>query len=175
MQGRTLTLTLTCVWAGLRAECEVFNLFSDQIPVEVQDSAEVLERGKKRQGLLPDFKLEVPSPTGETTATLAELKLIGAVRSRYPGGSRIKAVDRRAGLLAGEYRRKVANIDHQVLHVPEDQVSPLQRRLEGFGDLMGLVVGAFGEGSEDLHSLVQIMAESRLQVQGFARGREGSS
>ena len=31
------------------------------------------------------------------------------------------------------------------------------------------------EGSEDLHQLVHTMGESRLKVQGLARGREGSS
>ena len=38
----------------------------------------------------------------------------------------------------------------------------------------GLVVGAFGEGSDDLHSLVNTLAESRLRAQGLTRGREGS-
>ena len=36
-------------------------------------------------------------------------------------------------------------------------------------------MGAFGEGSEDLHSLLQIMGESRLRAQGLARGMEGSA
>ena len=61
-----------------------------------------------------------------------------------------------------------------MLATPRDQVGPLQRRLESFGDLKGLVVGAFGEGSEDLHNLIKTLAESRLKAQGLARGREGS-
>ena len=39
---------------------------------------------------------------------------------------------------------------------------------------MRLVVGAFGEGSEDLHSLVQTIAESKVNAMGLSRGREGT-
>ncbi len=163
-----------CTLARLPADCEVFGLFSHLIPADALEREEALERGRKRQGLLPDFKLELPNPLGGTSTTLAELKVLGAVRSRYPRGNRDKAVDRRARLLAGEYRRKVVTIDQQVLGTNRDQVGPLQRRLESFGELQGLVVGAFGEGSEDLHSLVQTLGESRLRAQGLAQGREGS-
>ena len=43
-----------------------------------------------------------------------------------------------------------------------------------FGDLVGLVVGAFGEGSEDLHSLIQNLAESKVNAMGLRRGRQAS-
>ena len=46
--------------------------------------------------------------------------------------------------------------------------------LESFGDLKGLVVGAFGEASEDIHDLINIISKSRLCAQGLALGREGS-
>ena len=53
---------------------------------------------------------------------------------------------------------------------------PVERKLEEFGDLMGLVVGAFGEVSEDFHHLINTMAESRVQKKerqrGLARGEE---
>ena len=42
-----------------------------------------LERGRGRQGLLPDFKMEIPSPAGEPIQILAELKIIGAVPKWY--------------------------------------------------------------------------------------------
>ena len=42
-------------WAGIRAECEVFNAFADVIP---QQGLSRIERGQRRQGLVPDFKLE---------------------------------------------------------------------------------------------------------------------
>ena len=164
-----------CLWSNLGADCEVFGLFSHLIPSHSLDQHQDLQRGRKRQGLLPDFKLDVPNPLGSTTSTLAELKLIGAVVSRYPRGCRDKAVDRRAGLLAGEYRWKVVAVDRSVLGIQRDQVDPLQRKLESFGDLKDLVFGAFGEGSEDVHELVNTLSKSRLRAQGLALGREGSA
>ena len=131
---------------------------------------EALQRGRNRQALLPDFKLNIQSLIEGTTNVLAELKVIGAFISRYPRGNMEKAVDRRARLLAGEYRRKVAAVDQKVLGTTRDQVGPLQRRLESFGRLQGLVVGVFGEGSEDLHNLVGSMAKSRKQAVGLALG-----
>ena len=67
-----------CVTSTIQAECEVFGLFRDLIPVGAMDNEEELERGRGRQGLVPDFRIELPSPAGEPTARLAELKIIGA-------------------------------------------------------------------------------------------------
>ncbi len=55
-----------------------------------------------------------------------------------------------------------------------EDTGPLQRRLESYGTLVCLVSGAWGEGSSDLHGLVQTIAEARLEKQGLARGRQGS-
>ena len=43
-----------------------------------------------------------------------------------------------------------------------------------YGELFGLVVGAFGEGSDDLHELIQILAEKKVGANGLRRGREAS-
>ena len=86
----------------------------------------------------------------------------------------MRAVDRRANLLSGEYRKKARDVDRQYVGTPEGEVGPVERKLEQYGDLQGLVVGAFGEGSEDLHNLVQVLAESRVEAIGLARGRPGS-
>ena len=81
------------------------------------------------------------------TMKLVELKVIGAVRTCYPVvGVTAKSIDKRANLLQGEYRRKVVKIDREVLNTPQGQTGPLQRRLEEFGVIKGLVVGVFGEG-----------------------------
>ena len=54
------------------------------------------------------------------------------------------------------------------------QTGPLVRRLEGFGKLEGLVVGPWGEGSKDLHSLVKTLAESQVAAKARSMGREAS-
>ena len=76
---------------------------------------EQLERGRGRQGLLPDFWLEIPSPAGEPNQRLAELKIIGAVSKWYPrnGGlsRKKKGVERRVVPLPGEYRNPLKKLD----------------------------------------------------------------
>ena len=56
----------------------------------------------------------------------------------------------------------------------EEHKGPIQRRLEEYGDLIGLCFGAWGEGSKQVHQLVQTLAESRLKFQGLQLGRPGS-
>ena len=51
----------------------------------------------------------------------------------------------------------------------------LFRRLESYGQLQGLVLGAFQEGNQDIHSLLETLADSQLRVKGLERGREDSS
>ena len=54
-------------------------MFKDLIPVQALDQEEEIGRGRGRHGLLPDFRLEIPSPAREPEQRLAELKIIGAV------------------------------------------------------------------------------------------------
>ena len=42
--------------SGLHAECEVFGLFKDLIPVEAMNQENNIQRGRGRQGLLPDLR-----------------------------------------------------------------------------------------------------------------------
>ena len=153
-------------------------MFRDLIPVQALHQEQELERGRGRQGLLPDFRLELPSPAGETTQRLAELKIIGAVPKWYPrsGGlaRRKKGVERRVVPLPGEYRNPLKKLDSKYHGTLDGQVGPLVRRLESYGKLLCLVMGTFQEGSKDLHSLLEHIADSKLKARGLARGREGS-
>jgi hypothetical protein len=171
-----MVLNSFCLTSNIRAECEVYGEFRDLIPVEALGEEE-LQRGRGRQGLLPDFKLELPTPEGDHDVKLAELKVIGAVDSWYPrsgfSARRSRGVERRATRLPGEYRRPLARLDQRYHATPVGQVGPLQRRLEGFGRLQGWVVGSFQEASKDLHHLLECLADSKLRARGLARGREG--
>ena len=82
------TLHSLCLASKLPVECEVHGLFSDLISQEAREVEGELQYGRGRQGLLPDFKLDLPPPTGGTEAPLAELNCIGAVQSGYPRGGR---------------------------------------------------------------------------------------
>ena len=52
---------------------------------------------------------------------------------------------------------------------------PVETKLGMLGEVRGVVVGAFGEGSEDLHSLIHHLAISRVRVAvaGPQKGRRG--
>ena len=56
--------------------------FRDLTPVQALGE-EGLQRGRGRQGLLPDFEMELPTPKGQSTNWLAELKVIGEAGSCY--------------------------------------------------------------------------------------------
>ena len=87
----------------------------------------------------------------------------------------MKAVDRRANLLMTEYRKKAKDMDRQFVGVEEGHgVGPVERKLGEYGELHGLVVGAFSEASEDMHNLIQCMAESRVAAADLQRGQPGA-
>ena len=83
-------------------------------------------------------------------------------------------MDRRSSRLPREYKTPLANLDRRYHGTLEGEVGPLVRRLERFCPLQGLVVGAFQEGSKDLHTLLDLLADSKLRAMGLARGREGT-
>ena len=87
-----LLLSSLCRWAGLPVRCEVFGLFAHLIP---QVGISRIERGRKRQGLVPDFQLGLRDERGEEKLVLAELKVISCCPTRYSPTHQVRAVDRR--------------------------------------------------------------------------------
>ena len=103
---------------------------------------------------------------------------INAGESRYPRGGdqgRLKAVDRRARQLQAEYERKLSKLDNQLHGTVDGQTGPLVRRLRSYPRLQSFVVGAFGEVSEDIHGLVNQLAQSREKYVSQTSGYSISS
>ena len=94
-----LTLYNLCNWAGLPVEMEVFNLFSRLIP---QQGLARIEKGRQRQGMVPDFKIVIPE-AGQTRPVLHELKVVSFGKTRYKPGWKDRAVDVRAAELHMKY------------------------------------------------------------------------
>ena len=132
-----------------------------------------MEWGRARQGLVPDFKLRLPTPEG-LTYHLAELKFVSAGVSWFPRGVAGKGTDRRANGLSTLYRQKLAPIDTRYHATPLGQTGPLVRRLQSYGRLEGLVVGPWGECSKDLHNLVKVLGDSKAAARARSRGRQTS-
>ena len=161
------------IW-DLECDAEIFGEFRHLIPAGALQEGGELGNARARNGKVPDLRYRLPlalaadhprrHAQGQPPRLLAELKVISAGPTWYPRGSKEKAVDRRARLLGGEYRRALAKLDRQFHRTAPNQAGPLQRRLEelvGEAGLQGLVVGRWGEGSRDLHNLVQGLAEAR--------------
>ena len=127
---------------------------------------------------MPDFMMEVTKENRRKQKELAELKVLCCCPSRYnmspaPPGDRdhVKAVDKRARVLTTEYRNKAKKVDMDFGGSVEGEVGRVERKLEDYGQVRGLVFGAFGEASEGVHELVQDLAVSRLQAVGLQQGR----
>ena len=168
-----VVLTNMCNEARVKVDCEVFGLFRDLIPAELAGPGGELQFARQRNGLCPDFKLRLPSADGPRDS-LGELKFISAGVTWYPIGSRAKAVEARAKTLPGTYRRPLERLDNLHHGRREGETGPLVRRLQSYGDLQCYVSGAWGEGSEALHSLVQTCAEARVAHLCRATGRQES-
>ena len=95
--------------------------------------------------------------------------------SRYARNTRAtnKAVDKRASTLSREYQNHAKSIDQVYGEVPRGVVGPVEARLLSFPPLRGWVFGAWGEASEDIHSLVHDLASARQKHQHLLDGRRG--
>ena len=162
-----------CLASKLPHDVEVYGLFAHLLPAVVTERGGDLEWARARQGLVPDFRLRIPTPQGPTDV-LAEVKTISAGTTWHPRGARGTGVDRRAALLEGEYRRKLQKYDRRFHNTAAGEVGPLVNLLQSFGKLEGLVVGPWGNGSKDLHDLVRVLAESRVAARVRGRGYEAS-
>ena len=83
-------------------------------------------------------------------------------------------MDKRASELNHEYILKARNTDQlQYCGTVPGTIGPVETKLGTLGEVKGVVVGAFGEGSDDLHSLIHHLAISRVRVAGPQKGRRG--
>ena len=115
--------------------------------------------------MVPDFKISIPQAGGRSEQQLWELKVVSSCATRYPRNPmpQGRAVDRRAKLLQGEYVAKARRADTKYGNTPVGQVGRMEQKLMNYGKVCGLVVGGWGEISEDFKELMQVMADNKLQ------------
>ena len=170
---------------GVGYSSEVHGVFTPVIPPAMQADARRFMQGRRgdalrgqRQGLVPDFKVELERLVdgASTTAALAELKMLHAGRSASNpiGGSTYKtsgdgahcvltghrrAVHVRAGKIQAERERDARRIDERFCGVQPGADGPVLNRLRSFGPIVGLVVGHFGEWNDGLERLVSLSCD----------------
>ena len=184
-----------CLWSGLPAQLEVYNLFTAHIN---QPGLSRAERARTLQGLVPDLRVTLPGAAipgagpgggggevaarvgapggnalaGQSTAVLYEAKIISNSCTRYNTNWEKRAVDVRAGKLPAEYLAKARAVDRRQGTAP-GQLGRVEAKLVSLGEVRGLVAGAWGEVSDDVHGLLDAMATSRVRLAGPGRGRRG--
>ena len=110
-----------------------------------------MERGRKVQSIVPDMRISIPEE-GNFVQRLHELKIISSSKTRYnphrQGQEAMRAVDKRASELNGEYITKARNTDRRYCGTAQDATGPVETKLGTLLEVKGLVVEAFGEGSD---------------------------
>ena len=157
-------------WAGMDAEVEVFNLFAGSI---LQEGLSRMERGRKVQSIVPDMRISIPEE-GNLVPRLHEIKMISSSKTKYTihreGQEAARAVDKRAGELNAEYQAKTKHMDQTYCGTPRDTIGPVELKLGSLGRVHGIVIGAFGEASEDLHSLIHHL---KSKIRRTSNGKKG--
>ena len=68
---------------------------------------------------------------------------------------------------------KARQTDQTYCGTAQGTVGPVESKLGSLGKVYGIVVGAFGEASDDVHSLIHHLAVSRVRYAGPQVGRRG--
>ena len=112
---------------------------------------------------MPDFLVRAQwNGRGPEQDLLMELKTLHYGSSTYPATSqgRCNAVAARAARLPAEYAAKARQVDAHYCGVQLGDIGPVERRLRTYEPVKGLVFGAFGEASEDVHILLSAVADA---------------
>ena len=80
-------------------------------------------------------------------------------------------MDTRASTLQTEYVTKAWQVDQVYGGAQVGQAGRVERELNSYGAIQGLVFGAWGEASKGVHDLVETMADCRVRSQAMVRGR----
>ena len=156
--------------AGVPAKREDVAAFS-QVPMAHARLLQALygqEGGPHRRYPTPDITADLPRAGGRAgdprtdVPTIVEVKTVVYCQSWYrPLDVKARAaVDRRAAAVPGERRRDLHGLDRELFDVAEGTRGPFEARLDAYpGGVVGVAVGAFGEWSASLVSLVEALAE----------------
>lgn len=80
-------------------------------------------------------------------------------------------MDRRASTLPKEYLTHAQNINQLYGEVLKGVVGPVHAKLQSFPTLRRWMFGAWGEALDDVHSMVDYLAEARMKHQRLLEGR----
>ena len=146
------------------ADVEPWDLFAnilDQHPGARDAFRRGATAGERARAFVPDLLAHLGATEAQAVDRLIEVKTIHVNNSRYPPSISAsgQAVNRRAREVHPDYARKAASLDARCFGTPSGHSGPFQDKLRGYGNILAVVSGAFGEVSEDVHELVHTVAE----------------
>ena len=80
-------------------------------------------------------------------------------------------MDQKAKQIPNLYKNKARKIDIKYNGTTAGQVGPLEQRLRGYGDILRLVAGQYGEISQDFHDLIKKLASTKANHISLLEGR----
>ena len=139
---------------------EVLDLFTDVPGIAEQARFSTFYHScKSRQGLVPDVRWR-----GEHgIERLGDINTLGFGRSTYglaKLASAVSPVNKRADAVHGEYVRHARRLGVELNATLRGQCGPIERRLASFGNTVGLVYSAFGEGSTSVYRLLCVATDA---------------
>ena len=80
-------------------------------------------------------------------------------------------MDQKAKQIPNLYKNKARRIDAKYRGTTAGHIGPLEQRLQGFGDILCLVAGQYGDISQDFHDLLKKLASTKAQHISLLEGR----
>ena len=126
-------------------------------------------RAPQQTSIIPDILYSTDCLAASASQQqLYDVKTLGGGANNYTNTGRSdpkRATDARADKVAGEYRNKVRNIDHDLdTTLAADQLGELERSLTRYGGVRGLCFGFYAEASRSVHQLVKELAEKMVET-----------
>ena len=159
-------------WCRFMLDTEPLNKF---LPFIQNRDSFLSKRERQRQGMVPDF-LDIDRQVLMDVKTMSFGSKYSSARFRH--AKRCDAVRLRADAVHKSMHAKAKRLDTAFndWNPSSGTPGPVQQRLQGFGRIMGLAVGAHGEFSKDLHFFIKRMAkqgaQSRFRDMGFNSSSE---
>jgi len=134
------------------------------------------EEERELNGIIPDLliKLGHLPRDGEGDNRLKGFDHLADVKTLAPGAIYISgdtasahAVAKRQKEVKRDYPKKAERLDKEFHKTPPGMTGPFSRALQGYGiegEVLGLVVGAFGEVSQDVHDLRDVVADKLVEI-----------
>ena len=144
------------------SEVEPYGVFADLFPQQPLNRAEGF---RAAQTIIPDLRAELPDEAAGTRRSYLEVKTVSGFTRWYNPVAGERAVERRVLAIEQEYRRAAKAAD---LKYYQTEAGPITQRLNQISPILGVAFGRFGEASESVHKLVDVMTTARVESQARA-------